>query len=86
MSDILRGPMEGVVVLSGLNNVQVIRTALISSVAALVIVRGKEPDKEMIEHASQRGLPLLSTPFSLFSACGRLFRRGLRGIDHRKDP
>jgi predicted transcriptional regulator len=86
MSDILRGPMDGVVVLSGLNNVQVIRTALIAGVTALVIVRGKKPDKGMIEQAKEHGLPLLSTPFTMFTACGRLFRQGLRGVDGKSAP
>ncbi len=86
MSDILRGSMEGVVVLSGLNNVQLIRTALIAGVTALVIARGKEPDREMVEEAKSHGIPLLSTPFTMFTACGRLFREGLRGIDKKKNP
>jgi predicted transcriptional regulator len=86
ISDILRGPMDGVVVLSGLNNVQVIRTALIAGVTALVIVRGKRPDKDMVEQAKEHGLPLLSTPFTMFTACGRLFRQGLRGVDAKASP
>ena len=75
--------MDGVVVLSGLNNLQVIRTAIIAGVAALVLVRGKEPDQEMVSEARSHGLPVLSTPFTMFTACGRLFKQGLRGIDQR---
>ena len=83
MSDLLRRPMDGVVVLSGLNNLQVIRTAIIAGVAALVLVRGKEPDRQMVSEARSHGLPVLSTPFTMFTACGRLFKQGLRGIDQR---
>jgi predicted transcriptional regulator len=83
MSDLLRRPLNGVVVLSGLNNVQVIRTALIAGAAALVLVRGKEPDREMVSEARSHGLPVLSTPFTMFTACGRLFSRGLRGIEQK---
>ena len=83
MSDLLRGPKDGVVVLSGLNTQQVIRTAVIAGVAAVVLVRGKEPDQEMIAQARSRGLPLLSTPFTMFTACGRLFRLGLRGVEQK---
>jgi len=61
MSDILRGSKEGVLVLSGLNNIQLIRTAVIAGVSALVLVRGKEPDEEMKKQAAEHGLspPLL---------------------------
>ncbi len=83
MSDLLRRPMNGVVVLSGLNNLQLIRTAVILGVAALVLVRGKEPDPEMLAEARLHELPVLSTPFTMFTACGRLFNQGLRGIDQK---
>jgi predicted transcriptional regulator len=84
MSDLLRGSKEGVLVLSGLNNIQAIRTSVIAGVAALVLVRGKEPDEEMKAQAREHGLPLLTTPFTMFTACGRLFKAGLRGVDPKK--
>ena len=84
MSDILRGSKEGVLLLSGLNNIQLIRTAVIAGVSALVLVRGKEPDAEMKGQAAEHGLPLLTTPFTMFTACGRLFKAGLRGVDPKK--
>ena len=59
------------------------RTAVITGVAALVLVRGKEPDAEMVAEARLHGLPVLSTPFTMFTACGRLFSHGLRGVDQR---
>ena len=84
MSDLLMGPAKtGVVVLSGLCNIQVIRTAVLSGVAALVLVRGKEPDQDMVSHARKHGLPLMSTPFTMFTACGRIFKEGLQGVDHK---
>jgi len=61
----------------------VIRTAVITGVAALVLVRGKEPDPEMVAQARLHGLPVLTTPFTMFTACGRLFSQGLRGIDQK---
>jgi hypothetical protein len=83
MSDLLRRPMNGVLVLSGLNSLQLIRTAVITGVAALVVVRGKVPDPAMVAEARLHGLPVLSTPFTMFTACGRLFTHGLRGIDQK---
>jgi predicted transcriptional regulator len=82
MSDILRGPTAGSVLLTGLNNLQVIRTSAIAGVAAVVLVRDKEPSQEVIEQAKEHGLPLLSTPFTMFSACGRLYSKGLRGVEN----
>jgi len=84
MSDLLRGPRkEGVLVLTGLNTMQVVRTAVIAGVAAVVIVRAKRPDQDMMDLARQHGLPLLSTPFTMYTACGRLFREGLSGVEQK---
>ena len=85
MSDLLRTPKEGVVILAGLNNIQSVRTAVIAGAAALVLVRNKVPDQEMIAQARENGLPLLSTPFTMFTACGRLCRAGLRGLDRKPE-
>ena len=84
MSDLLTEPKNGVVVLSGLNTLQIIRTAVIAEVAAVVLVRDKQPEPEMVALASSHGLPLLSTPFTMFTACGRLFNNGLRGVEKKK--
>lgn len=81
MSDILRGVTEGTVLVTGLNNIQVIRTAVIVGVAAVILVRNKEPDESLIAHAREHGLPLLCTPYTLFTACGRLYEKGLRGVE-----
>jgi len=85
MSDMLRVPKTGVVLLSGLNTVQLVRTSVIAGVAAVVVVRGKRPTPDMIAQAEEHGLPLLSTPFTMFSACGRLFSRGLRGVERKRE-
>jgi len=84
MSDMLTGPTNGAVLLTGLNNIQVIRTSVVAGVAAVVLVRGKRPAPEMVDQAQEHGLPLLSTPFTMFSSCGRLFEKGLRGVEQKK--
>ena len=81
MSDILTGPTAGAILLTGLNNVQVVRASAIAGVAAVVLVRDKRPDPEVITQAREQDLPLLSTSFTMFSACGRLFSMGLRGVE-----
>ena len=80
MSDLLRVPKEGTLLLTGLNNIQVIRTSIISGIAAVVFVRGKEPSPDMIGQAQENDLPLLSSPFNMYSSCGRLFNKGLKSI------
>ena len=81
MSDLLTGPSTGSVLLTGLCNIQVIRTSVISGISAIVFVRGKRPTEELIAHAREHDLPLLTTPFTMFSSSGRLFSRGLRGLE-----
>ncbi len=81
MSDLLTGPSTGSVLLTGLCNIQVIRTSVIAGISAIVFVRGKRPTEELIAHAREHDLPLLTTPFTMFSSSGRLFSKGLRGLE-----
>jgi len=83
MSDLLRGPTEDAVLLTGLNNVQVVKTAVVAGIGAVVLVRGKRPAWDMIKYAKEHQLPLLATPFTMFSACGRLSMRGLKGVENK---
>jgi len=83
MSDMLTGENSGVVLLTGLCNVQVIRTSVIADVAAVILVRGKRPTQEMIVQAREHGLPLFSTPFTMYTSCGRLFSKELRGVEQK---
>lgn len=80
MSDLLRNPKEGAVLLTGLNTIQTIRTAVISDLSAVVLVRGKTPNPEMIEYSQDHGLPLLSSPLNMYTSCGKLFAKGLGSI------
>jgi hypothetical protein len=77
ISDILslRGP--GSLLLTGLTNTQVIRTADILDFVAICFVRGKLPQPETIRLAEEKGIPLLATPHLMFEACGLLYDRGL---------
>jgi len=83
MSDMLTGQNNNVVLLTGLCNVQIIRTSVIAGIAAVVLVRGKQPTPDIISQARAHGLPLLSTPFTMFTSCGRLFSKGLRGVEEK---
>jgi len=81
MSDILAGLSEGCVLLTGLTNIQVIRTAMISNVGAIVFVRGKTPPEDVIDLAKAERIPVFSSPYSMFVSCGRLYKRGITGLD-----
>ncbi len=79
MSDVLAFAKTSCVLMTGLCNPQVIRTAEMMDIVAIIFVRGKIPDENMIKMANEMGLPLLSTPHRMFSACGMLYEKGLRG-------
>ncbi|MEG2204557.1 MAG: DRTGG domain-containing protein [Oscillospiraceae bacterium] len=79
MSDALAFMKEQSVLLTGLVNPQVVRTAEMMDVICVVFVRGKEPTEAMIELARQRGLTLLSTHYRMLPACGILYKAGLDG-------
>lgn len=80
MSDILAALSERSVLLTGLITVQAVKTAVISGVSAIVFVRNKKPEPEVVALAEMHGIPLLSTPCSMFVSCGRLFEAGLTGL------
>ena len=84
MSDILAGLSEGCILLTGLTTIQVIRTAMVAAVGAVVIVRGKMPPPEVIDLAREQELPLISSPYSMFVSCGRLHALDLTGLDGRR--
>ncbi len=74
MSDVLSLSRPGMLLLTGLATLQSVRTAAVSELKAVVLVRGKKPDGEMVSLASQQGIPLMSTPLTLFEASGMLFQ------------
>jgi predicted transcriptional regulator len=79
MSDVLAFVKSGSLLLTGLTNPQVIRTAEMADIKVVCFVRGKKPDKETVELAKSKNIPLLSTTLPMFEACGRLYEEGLVG-------
>ncbi|KGG81197.1 DRTGG domain-containing protein [Caloranaerobacter azorensis] len=80
MSDVLAFIDDGSVLLTGLTNPQVIRTAEMIDLHAIVFVRGKKPSKEIIEMAKLHNITILLTDYTLYTACGKLYEKGLKGI------
>ncbi len=81
MSDVLASIEPGAVLLTGLCNPQVIRTALMADVAAVVLVRGKTPPDATIDLAQKEGIPLITAPSGMFELCGRLHLAGLPSLE-----
>ncbi len=79
MSDVLAFTKEDSLLLTGLTNLQVVRTSEMANIKALVFVRGKEPDREAIALAIAKKIPMLLTDMPMYEACGRLYRHGLKG-------
>lgn len=79
MSDVLAFVKEQAVLLTGLVNPQVVRTAEMMDVQCIVFVRGKSPDIGIINLAQDREIPLIKTNLEMFTSCGRLYGHGLRG-------
>lgn len=79
MSDVLAFPKENMCLLTGLTNAHVVRTSHMLDVVAIVFVRGKRPDNEVIALAEEMEIAVLSTKFTLYEACGILYAQGLPG-------
>ena len=79
MSDVLAFAKAGSLLLTGLTNSQVIRTANILDIAAIILVIGKKPSTETINLAKELKIPLLTTKYILFETAGRLYAKGIVG-------
>lgn len=77
MSDVLAYVKDQAVLLTGLVNPQVVRTAMMMDMRCLVFVRSKRPTQEMIELASENHLAILCTARRMYEACGVLYANGL---------
>ena len=79
MSDVLAYVKEQAVLLTGLINLQVVRTAEMMDMKCIVFVRGKKPPQDVIDLATESGIVILRTEERMYVACGRLYENGLRG-------
>ena len=79
MSDVLAYVKDQAVLLTGLNNPQVVRTADMMDMLCIVFVRGKRPDASLLALADARDIAVMTTDKTMFTACGLLYEQGLRG-------
>ena len=77
MSDVLAYVKDQAVLLTGLVNPQVVRTAEMMDMVCVVFVRSKAPTQEMITLAKEHGMVLLKTRKRMYEACGKLYAAGL---------
>ena len=77
MSDVLAFVKDQAVLLTGLVNPQVIRTAVMMDMVCIVFVRSKAPTPEMLKLAEESGIVVMSTDNTLYTSCGLLYSNGL---------
>ena len=79
MSDVLAFSHDQNVLLTGLTNTQVVRTAEMMDLNCIVFVRGKTPGSDLLDLAIKKDMVVLRTKYRMFDACGRLYANGLKG-------
>ncbi len=78
MSDVLAFCSPGALLITGLTNIQIVRTAQMLDIPAVLFVRGKSPQQETIDLARESGIPLVLTEMSMFHTCGELYASGIK--------
>lgn len=81
MSDVLTSLQPNAILLTGLCNPQVVRTAVMADLMAIVLVRGKTPSEGTIFLAEEEQVPLISTPYGMFEVSGRLYKAGVQCLE-----
>ncbi len=80
MSDVLTIQKDNLILLTGLANVQALRTAEMSDISCIVFVRNKKVNADMLKLAKESGIVLIECPSSMFRASGVLFNSGLKPV------
>jgi len=80
MSDVLTVKTDNMFLLTGLVNIQAIRTAEMSDINCIVFVRNKKVTEEMIRIAGENRITIIQTPYSMFKASGILYVAGIQPL------
>lgn len=80
MSDVLTLDEDNILLITGLANVQLIRTAEMADIRAILLARDKKATPEMIRLAEENEIILLESPYSIFRASGVLFSNGIKPV------
>jgi predicted transcriptional regulator len=80
MSDVLTLQANNLVLLTGLANVQTIRTTEMADIGYIILVRNKKASSDIIKLANENDQVIIQCPYSMFKTCGLLYEAGLRAI------
>jgi len=80
MSDVLTTKKDSMMLITGLANVQTIRTAEMSDIHCIVFARGKKVNEEMIELAEGLEIVLIECKYSMFKTSGLLYQAGIQPV------
>lgn len=78
LSDVLALAQEGALLITGFTHSQVVYAADLANLCAILFIKGKRPSEETKQLAVQKKIPLLTTSFMMFEACGLLYEYGLK--------
>ena len=79
MSDVLAFTKHDAILLTGLVNNHVLRTAEMLDIQNIMFVRGKVPAEDIVEMAGEMDMVLMTTELPMFTACGILYTNGIQG-------
>lgn len=80
MSDVLTLTNDNVLFITGLVAPQTIRTAVVSDIHTILVVRGKQVPESIVQIARENDIVLIASPYTMYRASGLLFGDGLRAI------
>lgn len=80
MSDVLRLDIEHMILLTGLANMQSIRTAEMADITCIILARGKKATCEMIDLANENDITIIESPYSMFRIAGLLFNNNIKPL------
>ena len=83
MSDVLAFVKDKAVLITGLTNVHVMRTAEMLDIHCVVFARGKVPPEAVLEEAEELGIVVLATEYTNYTTCGLMYQTGIRGANQR---
>lgn len=85
MSDVLAFVKDKTVLITGLINPHVVRTAEMLDISCIVFSRGKIPGQEILDMAEEVGITVLSSKLTTYTCCGELYMRGLPGTKEKRE-
>ena len=80
MSDVLTLETENTILITGLANLQAIRTAEMSDIDCIIFARNKKVTAEMVNLAKENNMVVIRTPCSVFKTSGKLYNAGIEPI------